>query len=61
MSFVHKPFFKLALAVVLILSSSVELVEAIDEIGAHHGVFIFGVAQALGAIADMMTAAEEVG
>lgn len=61
MSFVHTPTFKLILAITLILSSSVELFESLDEIGSHHGVFIFGVAQALGAIADMMAAAEEVG
>ena len=61
MSFVNQPYFKLTLAIILIISSSVELFQSIYEIGAHHGVFIFGVAQALGAIADMMTAAEEVG
>ena len=60
MSFVNTSVFKLLLALILILSSSVELFESFDEIGSHHGVFIFGIAQALGAVADMMAAAEEV-
>ena len=60
MSFVNTPAFKLIIAITLIFSSSVELFQSLYTIGAHHGVFIFGVAQALGAIADLMVAAEEV-
>lgn len=61
-TFINNPYLKLACGLILLFTSGVEVVKSFADgtIGAHHGVFIFGILQILESIPDIQESFEKI-
>ncbi|MBF0590204.1 MAG: hypothetical protein HQL53_13870 [Magnetococcales bacterium] len=62
--FLENPWFKVVMGIVLAVSSGIEvwgdIQDEVTAIGAHHGIFIYGLFQILSPLPDMFDGVEEL-